>query len=256
MNLNYKQYGEVKGEPIIILHGLLGMLDNWHSFAKKLSQNYWVITVDQRNHGKSFHSEEFNYKLLSKDLLSLLDELKINTCHLIGHSMGGKTVMEFVKDYPQRVSKLVVVDIAPRTYKGSHDEIFNALLNVDLKLTNSRKEVQEELMSKLGDLSIVLFLMKNLDRQSDGSYSWKANILALYNNYQNIINGIEIKEPIRNDILFVKGGNSNYISNKDSDDISKMFLKSNLITIENAGHWVHAEKPEELLFVINDFLAH
>ncbi len=253
MNLNYKQYGE--GEPVIILHGLLGMLDNWHSFAKSLSQNYWVISVDQRNHGKSFHSEDFNYKLLSKDLLALLKHLDINKCHQIGHSMGGKTVMQFVKDHPQMVAKAVVVDIAPRTYTGNHNEIFNALLNIDLRQPSSRKEVQEELMNELGEMSIVLFLMKNLNRHTDGSYSWKANIPALYNNYQNIINGIEITKPVKNEVLFVKGGNSKYISNKDSDDISKMFLHSNLITIENAGHWVHAEKADELLTVINEFLA-
>ena len=120
MNLNVKEYGE--GSPIVILHGLLGMLDNWHSFSKKLSKHYWVISVDQRNHGNSFHSNEFNYELLAKDLQELMHELGILRAHFLGHSMGGKTVLQFLHDFEDYVEKAVIVDIGMKQYPGGHEK--------------------------------------------------------------------------------------------------------------------------------------
>ena len=144
--LNYKEFGE--GEPVIILHGLLGMLDNWKTFARKLSENYWVILVDQRNHGKSFHSDEFSYDLLAEDLKTLMDSLFIPRAHLIGHSMGGKTVMRFAELYPDQVDKAIVVDISPSGSVGSHSLIFESLLDVAIDKVSERSVVEEELVSK------------------------------------------------------------------------------------------------------------
>lgn len=252
MNLNYREYGQ--GEVVIILHGLLGMLDNWHSFSKKLSENYWVIALDQRNHGKSAHHEVFDYKQLSEDLYTFMLNHQILRCHLIGHSMGGKTVMQFLNDHASMVEKAVVVDIAPKSYGGGHEKIFEALLNIDIENIGSRKEVQEQLMGQIADLGVVLFLMKNLSRNSDGTYRWKANIPVLWKNYSRIIADVDIAHPVDNEVLFIKGEKSNYISGEDAEEIKLLFPNSEIASIADAGHWVHADQPDLLLKKTIDFL--
>lgn len=252
MKLNYREYGQ--GEPVIILHGLLGMLDNWHSFAKKLAEDYWVITVDQRNHGKSEKSESFDYNLLSEDLYAFLDKMHIPRCHLIGHSMGGKTVMQFAHDYPAMVDKAVIVDIAPKDYSGGHEKIFEALLSIDLNEVDGRQEVQEALMEKLSDLSVVLFLMKNLSRNSDGTYRWKANIKALYDNYQKIIKNVALQHTVDLPCLFVKGEKSKYILPEEQNTILEWFPEAEIETVKGAGHWVHADDPDKLMELVKDHL--
>jgi len=250
--LNYKEYGS--GEPIVILHGLLGMLDNWHSFAKKMAEHYWVISVDQRNHGKSFHSDEFNYKLLSADLMAFLEELHIPSCHILGHSMGGKTVMQFLNDYTDIVDKAVVVDISPKMYSGGHEMIFEALKKVDFDDVSSRKDVQNILMESIQNLGVVHFLMKNLGRKPEGGFQWKANVDVLDKQYNFIKGGIEFDGIIETPTLFIRGEKSDYISNDDEVLISQHFEESEIITIPKAGHWVHADQPEALLNSVKDFL--
>ena len=252
MKLNYKEYGH--GEPVLILHGLLGMLDNWHSFAKKLAEDYWVITIDQRNHGKSTHTDDFNYKLLAEDLHNFMEEMHIPRCHLIGHSMGGKTIMQFLNDYPHNVDKCIVVDIAPKKYKGGHEKIFNSLLDIDIAAVEDRQEVQDKLMTAIDDLPIVLFLMKNLSRNPEGGYRWKANIKSLWDNYQDIIKELEFDTEIDKEVLFIKGSESEYINDEGKTAIDNWFPSANLITIENAGHWVHADKPDLLLQSVRQYL--
>jgi len=251
--LNYKEYGE--GEPVVILHGLLGMLDNWHSFAKKLAEDYWVITVDQRNHGKSFHSNDFDYKLLSEDLNQFLDEMHIPQCHLMGHSMGGKTVMSYLVEYGDKVEKAIVVDIAPQSFGGGHEVIFNALLDLDIENIKTRKEAEAFLKSRLGQMSTVYFLLKNLARHKEGKgFRWKANVQALRNSYDLIKGNIESEWPIDNDVLFVKGALSDYINEKEFDMVKDIFPNAHLNIIQDAGHWVHADQPEVLLEEVLNFL--
>jgi pimeloyl-ACP methyl ester carboxylesterase len=250
--LNYKEYGS--GEPIIVLHGLLGMLDNWHSFAKKLGEDYWVISVDQRNHGKSFHSKDFDYTLLSSDLMTFLEEIHIPSCHILGHSMGGKTVMQFLNDYPGVVDKAVVVDISPKMYEGGHEMIFEALKSVDLDKVTSRKDVQDVLMESIQNIGVVNFLMKNLSRKPEGGFEWKANVQVLDKQYDSIKAGISFDDIIETPTLFIKGEKSGYINEEDEALISEQFEEAKVITIENAGHWVHADQPEALLNRVKDFL--
>lgn len=250
--LNYKEYGS--GEPIIILHGLLGMLDNWHSFAKKLSEEYWVISVDQRNHGKSFHSDEFNYKLLSADLMAFLEEMHIPSCHILGHSMGGKTVLQFLNDYFDIVDKAVVVDISPKSYSGGHEMIFEALQSVDFKKVASRKDIQNVLMESVQNIGVVHFLMKNLSRKSEGGFEWKANVNVLSKQYDYIKSGIVFDDIIETPTLFIKGEKSEYITEEDSQLISEQFEEAEIVTIPDAGHWVHADQPEALLNSVKEFL--
>lgn len=251
--LNYRIYGE-HGDYVIILHGLLGMLDNWHSFAKALSENYRVICIDQRNHGRSFKSVEFTYELLATDLAAFLDQQNILEAHLIGHSMGGKTVMHFLDLFPEKSLKSIIVDIGAKAYKGGHEDIFKALLAIDINKVNSRKEVQDSLMVSINDLGVVLFLMKNLSRNPEGYYEWKANIKALYTNYPNIIKAIDVNAPVNSDILFVKGGKSKYIREEDKESLLDIFPFAKFETIKNAGHWVHADSKDELLNIVRQYL--
>jgi pimeloyl-ACP methyl ester carboxylesterase len=252
IELNHKIFGE--GDPIIILHGLFGMLDNWQTFAKKLAEDYMVILIDQRNHGKSPHADEFNYTLLAEDLKNFMDSNWIYQAHIIGHSMGGKTAMQFASLYPDAVEKLVVVDIGPNENPSGHDIIFEALNSVPIDKVDSRKEVEKVLQKKISDLSVILFLMKNLQREKSGGYKWKMNLASLEKNYSHILDSIEVSSPIEIDTLFAKGDRSNYINAEVEKEITEKFLSSTIKTIGNSGHWIHAEQPEELYKIITEFV--
>jgi len=252
--LNYKELGE--GPVVIIAHGLLGMLDNWRSFSKKLAEKgYRVISIDQRNHGKSFQSEDFDYDLLAEDLKQFMDELGIEKVYTIGHSMGGKMVMRFLEKYPENVEKTIVVDISPSGSIGSHRSIFESLLSVDISNVNSRKEVEQHLVAKGLELGVVYFLMKNLRRDPEsGGYAWKANIAALWDNYEKILASTTPEDIVTDDILFVAGEKSNYITEEDIELINENYRNHKYEVVEGAGHWVHADNLEGLLSVVLDYL--
>lgn len=251
MGLNYKSFGE--GEPIIILHGLFGMLDNWQSFGKALSEEYRVLLVDQRNHGKSFHSDDFSYQLLAQDLKMFMEELELSQAHIMGHSMGGKTAMAFASRFADFVKSLIIVDIAPKEYRGGHETIFTAILNIDIDTVASRKEVNEQLMKSIPNEGVRLFLMKNLTRNPKGGYRWKANFKALHDHYPSIMGGDSIDKFDRSS-LFIKGENSDYILQEDESQIRALFPKALIAEVKGSGHWVHAEKPKELLKIVRQFL--
>ncbi len=189
MELNYKEFGQ--GEPIIILHGLFGMLDNWQTIAKRLANDYWIFVVDQRNHGKSPHVNGLSYPLMAQDLKAFMDQHWIPQAHIIGHSMGGKTAMQFAFEYPDMVDKLVVLDIAPPANESGHGLIFDALHSVDLQKIETRIEADEKLAQKIKDYGVRQFLLKNLSRQKEGGYRWKMNLEAISNNYDNILAAVE-----------------------------------------------------------------
>ncbi len=253
MALNYKVYGE--GEPVIILHGLFGMLDNWQTVAKKLAEKYMVYLIDQRDHGKSPHTEAFNYSLLAEDLYQFMTDNWLYEARLIGHSMGGKTVMKFAQEYDDMVEQMVVVDIAPGAYKRGHEAIFEALLAVDTENVSSRNEVDAILEEYISEQGIRQFLMKNLKRRKEGGYRWKMNLDLLHREYDNIIASVAIDENTEVDTLFIKGERSLYIDADASKYINKHYSNVNIVEIKDSGHWVHAEKPKELLDTINDFFG-
>lgn len=253
MELNYKQFGQ--GEPIIILHGLFGTLDNWQSIAKQLAEHYMVYIIDQRNHGKSPHSEAFSYQILADDLKHFMESKWIYKATIIGHSMGGKTAMRFALDYPDMVEKLVVVDIAPKAYKGGHQTIFEAMFGLDLDTLTDRKTIDEQLKIKIPEDGVRLFLMKNLTREKDGRYRWKMNLPVLYAEYQAILSEIQSDETFDKTTLFIRGENSNYIKDDDILDIQDLFPMMQLATVENAGHWVHAENPQSFFDKLMTFLS-
>ena len=250
--LNHKIFGQ--GDPIIILHGLFGMLDNWQTIAKKLAENYMVILVDQRDHGKSAHTEEFNYKVLAEDLPVFMEENWMHEAHIIGHSMGGKTAMQFAVDNPDMVEKLIIVDIGPKAYQAGHDIIFKALRGVSINEVTSRGEVEDAIGKYIDDAGVRLFLMKNLQRKKEGGFRWKMNLELLYREYPNIIDAIAYNEPVDVDTLFIYGKKSHYIEPSEIDGIKEIFSKSTFEALD-AGHWIHAERPKELLQLVNEFLT-
>lgn len=252
MKLNHKILGE--GTPIVILHGLFGMLDNWMTFGKALAKDYKVILVDHRNHGKSPHADQIGYDLYANDLKELLDDLNIREAYIMGHSMGGKTAMYFATMYSDSTLGIISVDMGAHGYwKGNHDEIFNAILLLNLQDYKSRREIDEALSQKISDIPVRLFILKNLNRSDDG-YQWKANFRILHDQYQSIRAAVPDSNLYQGPALFIRGANSPYIRDNDMDYIVSIFPKASLETITGSGHWVHAEKPNELLTLVSNFL--
>jgi len=251
MTLNYKVFGS--GEPVIILHGLFGMLDNWQTFAKKLAEAYKVYIIDQRNHGRSPHSDAFSYKLLSSDLNEFINEHQIESAHIIGHSMGGKTVMQFASDYPDVAKSVTIVDISPRAYIGGHQAIFEAVLSIDLTSLGKRSDADQHLAKTIDQIGVRQFLLKNLSRSSEG-FKWKANFESLYEHYDTISGELDIADVINTKALFVYSDHSGYVEQDDVEMISSLFSEAIFIPMK-AGHWIHAEKPMELMKIIKEHLA-
>lgn len=254
IELNHKIIGE--GSPVVLLHGLFGMLDNLQLLAKGLSEeDYMVFLVDQRDHGRSPHTDHFDYPTLATDLKHFMDSQWLHQTILIGHSMGGKTALQFVHDYPGIVTKLVIIDIGIKKYPGGHEKIIEALKSVPLQKMTSRDDVFEWLNDKIDDKGTVHFLMKNLSRnKSDMGFEWKFNLSLLSAQYQNILKEIDITEALDTEVLFIRGEHSQYILDEDITILKKKFPNASFVTIANAGHWVHADNPKSLLDEINTFL--
>lgn len=254
MQLNFKKYGNTN-ESIIILHGFLGSLDNWHTLSGKFAENYTVYNLDQRNHGKSPHAALHNIESMTDDLVNFMHDNQLGSSNIIGHSMGGKVAMQFALKNPNLVNKLIVADIAPRQYQPGHDAVFKAIFAIDLNTIGSRKEAEEAMLPFIADFGTRQFLLKNLDRNEDGSYSWKLNLKILHRDYDEIIKEINSETVFNNPTLFLKGGNSNYIQQKDLPQIAKLFTNYTIQTIPNAGHWLHAEQPELFYNAVTHFLS-
>jgi len=249
--LNFKSFGE--GEPVIILHGLFGMLDNWQSFAKKLSEHYLVYVIDQRDHGKSPHTDEFNYKVLAEDLKEFLDQEMISKAKFIGHSMGGKTLIQFAMDFEDYIEKMIIVDMGIKKYPGGHETIISAMRTASVGKADSRSEIESHLAQTIDNSSIRLFLMKNLQRNTEeGGFRWKMNLELLHREYQSILSSLESDEVKDTEVLFVKGLKSEYLLEEDEPKIKEQFAKAKFKEID-AGHWIHAEKPKELLEMVVNF---
>ena len=254
IELNYKSFGQ--GPPLIIVHGLFGTLDNWQTLAKSFAEKYSVFILDLRNHGRSPHMDGlFDYQVLAEDLKDFMEQHWIYKSHLLGHSMGGKTVMQFSLTYPEMVDKMIVVDIAPKSYKGGHEAILHALSSLDLTTLVDRKSAEDHLMNLLNDVGTVQFLLKNLSRKKEGGFEWKMNLNNLIQNYDNILDNISIESQNEHPALFIRGSNSDYVLDSDFQHIQELFPNSKIITIDDAGHWVHADKPKELFEIVDEFLS-
>jgi len=268
MKLFHRKYG-TSGPPLIIVHGLYGASDNWVNIARELAGSYEVFVVDQRNHGASPHSKEHNYEVMMEDLKEFMDDQQLEKAILLGHSMGGKTIMFFAERYPERVSSLIVVDIAPIPYHdlavtshiaGNHSKMIDAMLELKLSTIESREEASRALAVKIGSERIRMFLLKNLTRGEDKQFKWKINLSVLKDNLSAILEGLDI-DTIRSNggitgfpVLFISGEESDYIKAEDHTTIKTVFPTAEIVFIKNSGHWVHAEQPALLIKNINYFL--
>ena len=252
MQLNFKKSGS--GPPLVILHGLFGSLDNWFSIAKELVEHYTLYLVDQRNHGDSPHSTEWNYGVMVEDLLELLDAEGLDSVYLMGHSMGGKTVMNFAVQYPERVSKLIVGDIAPRYYPIHHQVILEGLNALDLSQLQSRKVADDLLAPYIPELGIRQFLLKSLGRDANG-FAWKINLSVITQHIEEVGKALDEETVFEGPTLFLGGANSSYIQEKDLSDMKRHFPNCTWISIPNAGHWLHAEQPQAVVAEVRKFLG-
>lgn len=253
MKLNYKKTGT--GGTLIILHGLFGSADNWFSIAKELEKEYTLYLVDQRNHGDSPHSEDWNYQVMAEDLNELMESEGIESAYLMGHSMGGKTVMAFALQYPEKVKKLIVADIAPRYYPLHHQVILEGLNAIPIDQIKSRKDADDILSGFIKNMGIRQFLLKSLGRNEKGGFEWKINLKTITEKIEIVGEEIDSYQPFDNPTLFMGGENSDYIKESDKGDISRLFPNSNIIYIKNAGHWLHAEQPGAVIEAVRSFLG-
>nr|WP_297787774.1 alpha/beta fold hydrolase [uncultured Allomuricauda sp.] len=235
-----------KGQPFIILHGFLGMSDNWKTLGTQYSENgFQVHLIDQRNHGKSFHSDEFNYDVLSEDVINYMNHHNIDSAYVMGHSMGGKTAMQLATSHPDRVKKLLVADIAPKYYPPHHDFIFNGLSHLDFDQISDRREADDELSKHIKDRGIRQFLLKNLYWVEKEKLGFRFNFDVLKNRMEEIGENIFPNAIYDGPTLFLRGDLSEYIQPNDFAEIKRHFPNAEIVTIDKAGHWLHAENPKQ-----------
>jgi len=253
--LNYQQLGQ--GEHIVLIHGLFGSLENLNMVAKSLSQHYCVTSVDVRNHGNSFHQGGMNYNDLAQDVIALLNNLSIESCHILGHSMGGKVAMQIALSHAQRVNKLIVADIAPVKYPAHHLAIIEGLQAIDLAKLEKRKDADTQLANYVENAGVRQFLLRNIIMNKQGQFNFKCNLNNIEHGYQEIMQSNE-KEDNQNflgDTLFIKGGDSDYILPEHQNIIKTLFPNAKAKIIQGAGHWLHAEKTVAFNKIVLDFLA-
>lgn len=254
---------------MVIVHGLYGSGDNWISIARELSARFEVYVVDQRNHGQSPHSDIHDYPTMRDDLREFMDDRGIEKAVLIGHSMGGKAIISYALSWPEQVQSLISIDIAPKSYHelgidshtaALHGKMIDSMLELDLSVAASREDIDLALRPKVGSDRVRSFLLKNVRRDKDGIFRWRINLEALRDNLDHIMDGLDTEGIIAEGgitgfpALFVSGANSDYIRVEDYGLIRSIFPVADIVTIPNAGHWVHAEQPALLVKNIKYFL--
>jgi esterase len=256
--LNYQQLGQ--GENIVLIHGLFGSLENLNMVAKSLSQHYCVTSIDVRNHGNSFHQAGMSYEDLAQDVITLLDKLSIESCHILGHSMGGKIAMQIALTFPERVKKLIIADIAPVKYPAHHLTIIKGLQAIDVDKIKKRKDADDQLSHYVENVGVRQFLLRNLAINEQGEFTFKCNLDNIEQGYHQIMQGLEINERNNNatftgDTLFIKGGNSDYILPEYQKTIISLFPNAKAKVIQGTGHWLHAEKTVAFNKIVADFIV-
>lgn len=252
--LFHRQIGDSTGPSLIILHGLLGASDNWQTLAKRYAATHTVHLLDARNHGRSPHDPVHTYAAMVEDAVAFMDQQGIEKARVMGHSMGGKTALLLAMQHPERVERLIVADMAARAYPVHHQPIFEALLSVDPGTAEDRADVEHHLAQRLGDPSIVAFLMKGLRRRKSGGFAWRANLPVLESALGEIVGPIDLSINTL-PCLAVYGKRSSYVGEADLAAFDAAFLQFESHGIEGAGHWLHAERPDEFFAATADFLA-
>ncbi len=242
------------GAPLLILHGYFGMSDNWRGLGNKFAENFEVHLIDQRNHGRSFHSDDFDYELLVEDLHHYIESHHLSKVHLLGHSMGGKVAMLFAVTYPEMVDKLVVADISPKYYKPHHEHILAALNAVNFSIQDSRKKVEDVLKIYIEEPGILQFLLKNVYWKTKGELAYRFNIHSLTENNSEVGEALPSFTHFNGPTLFLRGENSNYITKNEASLIEAHFSNASIVTVKNSGHWLHAENPTDFYAEVVNFL--
>jgi pimeloyl-ACP methyl ester carboxylesterase len=250
MQLHFETTGN--GPPLLILHGLYGSLENWHSMTRRLSTIFRVFAIDLRNHGRSPHSSEMSYPAMAADVLEFVGGQQFESANVLGHSMGGKVAMQFALSHPERVDRLIVADMAPKTYSSKERGIVEALVAIEPSMFENRKEIEEILAGPIPDLAVRRFLLKDLKRDSNGRFHWQMNLRGIRDNYESLTR--EVKgTPFQKPTLFLRGEKSRYIKPEDTALIKALFPHATVQMIEGAGHWLHVEAPEAFVRNVRDF---
>ncbi|MCU0448873.1 MAG: alpha/beta fold hydrolase [Bernardetiaceae bacterium] len=255
--LHYKALSEdirPNGPTLIVQHGLFGLLDNWMTLGRQWAVHYPTYLLDARNHGRSFHDDTMNYEAMAEDVYNLITTLDLPRPVLIGHSMGGKAMMQFAADYPTLWEKLVVIDIAPRYYAPHHQTVLAGLNAVDLAAAPTRAQVEQTIVAHGNDLGTAQFLAKSLYRDEGGQLAWRFNLPVLTRQIEQVGRALDFAKPITKPVLFVRGSQSRYIQPADEAEIHRIFPQAQVRTIAGAGHWVHAEQPQALYGLITEFI--
>jgi esterase len=253
MELFSREFGQ--GKPLIILHGLFGSSDNWATIGRKLSEKRKVFLVDQRNHGRSFHSADFNHQALAEDIRTFIESKGLNQVDVLGHSLGGKAAMAFGLKHDHLLRNLIVVDIAPKSYPVHHKELVDAMLGLNLDSLVDRKQADEELAQSVKEPGLRQFLLKNLAKNEDGDFFWRLNLPVIGNRMETIGEEVKADRPISNDTLFIRGLRSNYVSMPEDLGLIRTLFANYQMKEVDAGHWLHSEKPVEFLEIVEDFLG-
>ncbi|MGI9542791.1 MAG: alpha/beta fold hydrolase [Cyclobacteriaceae bacterium] len=243
------------GPPLVILHGLFGASDNWMGIAKQLGDQFSVYLPDQRNHGQSFHHPIFNYEAMAEDLHAFVDMHELKEPIVVGHSMGGKVAMFYAQKYSNNLSKLVVVDIAPKAYPVHHQAILEGMNRIDLNLVKTRQDADNQLATFVPDIGVRQFLLKNLSRSPVEGFKWKLNLPVIGEQIAQVGRPLSPDEVIDKPTLFLRGEVSGYIEDSDLALIERQFPKAQLASIPGAGHWVHAQKPQLFLEALQTFIT-
>ncbi|NNE70583.1 MAG: alpha/beta fold hydrolase [Rhodothermales bacterium] len=253
MDLHFREYGS--GAPLTILHGLLGSGGNWHTLSRaRFSRSHRVVVPDLRNHGRSPHDSRFDYEAMANDVIALWDKLEIESSAVLGHSMGGKVAMHLALAYPERVSHLIVADMAPRAYQPGHEALLQALIDAAPQTHDSRASVEAFLAERIQDNAVRQFLLKNLERH-EGGYRWQMNLEVIAANYDRVIEGLTVFATFEGPTLFIRGGNSPYVLDDDLPLIEAYFPSAELKTLLGTGHWLHAESPGAFADLVEEFLT-
>lgn len=258
MELNYTQHSS-QGEPLLILHGMLGNSNNWSTQSRRLAADFAVYTPDLRNHGASPHAPGMDYPTMAQDVLQFMDRHALDKVHILGHSMGGKTAMQLALQAPERLLKLVVADIAPVAYggegeKGEHDEIFAGLDAIDLGKLQSRTQADSILANWVDDEIVRQFLLGNLLRTEEGAFTWRINLSEIRDNYPSLRAAVSGPDAYQGEVLFVRGERSDYVLPEYEPAIRELFPRAQIKTVPHAGHWLHAEKPDTFYSIVSKFL--
>lgn len=256
MQLSTLTFGDDNNPALIMIHGLFGSGKLWRLFANKLAEHYWVHTPDLRNHGTSPHTDSMTYPEMSADIQEYMDQQGIDRAYILGHSMGGKVAMQLALDAPERVTKLIVEDIAPMYYKPRHEDVFEGIRRMGEVRLESRSQADEQVKDVITDKGLRMFLFTNLAKQEDGSLDWQINMPAISEGYDDISRApVYANRPYEKSTLFIRGGNSQYVLDEYRRKIKEWFPLSRIHTVKDAGHWLHTDQPEIFINICRKFLA-